>query len=62
MTTRSPRNPFTTYAALALFGLAALMIWRAPHLMDTPDGWTRVAVPIAAGVGLLKAADAKGSE
>ncbi len=62
MAIKSPRNPFTTLAAVALFAVAALMIWRAPHLLDTTEGWTRVAVPLAAGVGLLKAADEKGAE
>lgn len=59
---KSPSDPYTTVAAVVLFAVAALMVWRAPHLLDSPEGWTRVAVPIAAGVGLLKAADAKGRE
>jgi len=59
---KSPRDPYTTVAAVVLFAVTALMVWRAPHLMDTAEGWTRVAVPLAAGVGLLKAADAKGTE
>ncbi len=58
---KGPRDPYTTITAVVLFAVAALMIWRAPHLLDSPEGWTRVAVPLAAGVGLLKAADSKGS-
>lgn len=59
---KSPRDPYTTVAAVALFTVAAMMFWRAPHLLDSAEGWTRIAVPLAAGVGLLKAADAKGGE
>jgi hypothetical protein len=62
MAKTGPRNPFMTLASVALFSVAALMIWRAPHPLDTTAGWTRVAAPIAEGVGLLKAADARDPE
>jgi hypothetical protein len=46
MAETGPRNPFTTLASVALFAVAALMIWRVPHPLDTTEGWMRVAAPI----------------
>jgi hypothetical protein len=51
------RNPWTTGAGLACLAFAALMVLRSPHLMESEEGWSRVVVPLAAGIGLLKAAD-----
>jgi hypothetical protein len=55
------RSPWTTGAGVACLAFAAFMVMRSPKLLETEEGWGRVAVPLAAGVGLLKAADEKGS-